>query len=191
MSWLGLSYKGTEPLYSDEWNRAIEGLDILYAYVSAKLDRIELLYLKSDIIPDQDASRNLGTKERSWDKVHAYYGYFKGQVYVQGKAVIKDGDPIRIEAFIDDAKTDVDKIYSRIEEIANKIERRIAQLEDGTVVSDNRFAKKIEEGYGFMASKRFENVPADAFFDIFFENPPNSGRRVNIVVIVVELQVEM
>ena len=34
MSWLGLSHKGTEPLYSDEWNRVVDALDILYGYVS-------------------------------------------------------------------------------------------------------------------------------------------------------------
>jgi len=44
MSWLGLRHKGTEPLYSDEWNKVVDGLDILYGYVSslnAQLDCIE------------------------------------------------------------------------------------------------------------------------------------------------------
>jgi len=104
-------------------------------------------------------------------------------VYVQGKAVIKDGDPIRIEEFIDGAKADIDKMYGKLEELVSRIERMIAQLEDGTIVTDARIAKKIEEGYGFMASKRFENLANGAFVDVFFENPPDSNRKVNIVVI--------
>ena len=44
MSWLGLRYKGYEILYPDEWNRVVDGLDILYAYVSnheSRLDCVE------------------------------------------------------------------------------------------------------------------------------------------------------
>ncbi|RLE87429.1 MAG: hypothetical protein DRJ67_04840, partial [Thermoprotei archaeon] len=116
MSWLGLTHKGTEPLYSDEWNRVVDALDILYGYVSGldakKLDRAELAHLEYDIIPDQDNVRDLGSDERSWADIHAHYGYFKDNVYVQGKAVIKDGDPIKIAEFIDAAKTDIEKLYS-------------------------------------------------------------------------------
>jgi len=183
MSWLGLVHKGTEPLYSDEWNRVVDGLDILYGYVAGKLDRVELYYLKSDIIPDQDNVRVLGTEGRSWKEIQAHYGYFKDQVYVQGKAVIKDGDPIRIEEFIDEAKSDIDKLYGKLQEIASKIERKIAQLLDGSVITDTRLSKKIEEGYGFSASWRFENVPDGDFRDILFRNPSDSNRVANVLVV--------
>ena len=102
---------------------------------------------------------------------------------VQGKAVIKDGDPVKIDEFVDGAKSDIDKLYGRLQELVGRIERTIAQLEDGTILTDIRFAKKAEEGYGFMASKRFENVADGDSIDVFFENPPGSNRKVTIVVI--------
>lgn len=241
MSWLGLTHKGTEPLYSDEWNRVVDGLDILYGYISDletnKLDRAELFYLKYDIIPDKDNIRDLGSDDRSWAQVHAHYGYFKDNVYVQGKAVIKDGDPIRIESFIDGAKLDIDNIYDTLLDIKDsirrslssvgldnvrveisvdgvglakestlseiqrkvdelygivsdlngKIERRIQQFIDGALSVDPRFAKRIEIGYAFSASHRFENVADGDFRDVWFENPANSGREVNIVAVEVAL----
>jgi len=44
MSWLGLTHKGVEPLYPDEWNRVVDSLDILYGYVAnldARLTTVE------------------------------------------------------------------------------------------------------------------------------------------------------
>jgi len=43
MSWLGLRHKGTEPLYSDEWNRVVDGLDVLYGYVADLERRMDCL----------------------------------------------------------------------------------------------------------------------------------------------------
>jgi len=191
MSWLGLIHKGTEPLYSDEWNTAVDALDILYGYVASleekKLDKVELLYLESDIIPDQDNVRKLGDPERAWKEINAHYGYFKDNVYVQGKAVIKDGDPIRIESFIDGAKEDIDKLYGKLQELVDRIERKILQFLDGALTVDTRFAHRIERGYAFSASHRFESVASDETRDVWFENPDGSGREVNIVAVEVAL----
>jgi len=183
VSWLGLTHKGTEPLYSDEWNRVVDALDILYGYVAGKLDRAELYYLKSDIVPDQDNVRVLGTEERSWKEIRAHYGFFKDNVYVQGKVVIKDGDPIKIEEFINGAKTDIDNIYDRLLDILDRVKRAVLQFKDGTIVVDPRFAQRIEDGYAFSASRRIEGLPNGSFEDTWFENPPGSGREINIVAI--------
>ena len=41
MSWLGLTYKGAEPLFPEEYNRIIDGLDELYARITRTEDCIE------------------------------------------------------------------------------------------------------------------------------------------------------
>ncbi|RLC73334.1 MAG: hypothetical protein DRI26_01045 [Chloroflexi bacterium] len=48
MSWLGLTHKGVEPLYPDEWNRVVDGLDILYGYVSGLHTQVDCLEAKVD-----------------------------------------------------------------------------------------------------------------------------------------------
>ena len=121
MSWLGLRHKGVEVLYPSEWNKVVDGLDILYAYLQRTLKLEDLPHLPSDVAPDKDNLRNLGEADRAWKNVYAYYGYFNSDVYVQGKRVIKDEDPIKISEFIDKAKTDVDYMKDRLATIANTI----------------------------------------------------------------------
>ena len=57
------------------------------------------------------------------------------------------------------------------------------QFLDGTAIFNPRFFYKIHEGYGFGVSRRFEGVGADAYVDLYFENPSGSGREVFIIVI--------
>jgi len=120
MSWIGLRHKGVEILFPEEWNAVVDGLDILYAYTSdlqtTAVRKEDLTKLASDVIPDQDNLRDLGSSSRSWNEVYAYYGYFKSDAYVQGKRVLKDGDPVITKQFIDEAKLDVDKIYNLLTE---------------------------------------------------------------------------
>mgnify|MGYP000651507505 CR=1 FL=1 len=67
--------------------------------------------------------------------------------------------------------------------LSKKIETKIKQFKDGTVIVNQRFFYKIYEGYGFSISHRFESVSSDASVDIYFENPSGSGRTVYIVMI--------
>lgn len=125
MSWLGLVHKGTEPLYSDEWNRVVDGLDILYGYVSGldarKLDRDALRRLDSDVIPLYGCYYALGDAGREWLAVYGCYGYFKHDVYVSGRRVIRDGDPVKISAFIEEAKADIDRLYGAVADIRDAV----------------------------------------------------------------------
>jgi len=50
MSWLGLRHKGTERLYSDEWNLVVDGLDILYYRDQELKEEIDCLEAKVDQI---------------------------------------------------------------------------------------------------------------------------------------------
>ena len=49
--------------------------------------------------------------------------------------------------------------------------------------SITRFEDKIDCGYGFSVSHRFEAVASDASVDIYFENPSGSGRTIYIIAI--------
>lgn len=79
MSWRGLRYKGTERLTSREWNAVVDALNDLYGFVAT------------------------GKQDIYVDAVYGNTGYFNNQVYVQGKPVIKDGDPVNIYQFFDPA----------------------------------------------------------------------------------------
>ena len=96
----------------------VDALDILYNYVSnLELNAVtkqDLLSLDSDIIPDQDNIRDLGDPNRAWKDVYAHYGYFNDNLFVQGKQVLKDGDPVQVYRFIEEAKTDIDSIYKYV-----------------------------------------------------------------------------
>jgi len=79
VSWRGLRYKGTERLTSREWNAVVDALNDLYGFVAT------------------------GAQDIYVDAVYGNTGYFNNQVYVQGKPVIKDGDPVNIYQFFDPA----------------------------------------------------------------------------------------
>ena len=79
MSWRGLRYKGTERLTSREWNAVVDALNDLYGFVAT------------------------GQQDIYVDAVYGNTGYFNSQVYVQGRPVIKDGDPVNIYQFYDPA----------------------------------------------------------------------------------------
>ena len=97
-------HKGIEPLYPDEWNAVVDGLDILYRYVAQLEERTNFEALKSDIKPAVDNVYDLGDVERSWREVWGHIGYFKDALYVQGRPVIKDGDPISVFDILEDAR---------------------------------------------------------------------------------------
>ena len=108
MSWLGLRHKGVEFLYPEEWNLVVDGLDILYAYTSELKETTvkfeDLPKLPSDVAPDQDNARELGYEDKAWKDIYAHYGYFIDDAYIQGKRVLKDGDPINIADIYPEAR---------------------------------------------------------------------------------------
>jgi len=44
LSWIGLRYKGVEPLFPDEWNKLIDALDILFQYVMKHEEKLAYIY---------------------------------------------------------------------------------------------------------------------------------------------------
>ena len=111
MSWLGLRHKGIEVLFPDEWNRVVDGLDILKQYVDSKVGVNDLTNISSDVAPSADNEYNLGEDDRRWKTVYAHSGDYADSLTVQGKPVLKDGDPVTVMYFAGPAKDEIDQIY--------------------------------------------------------------------------------
>jgi len=112
MTWVGLRHKGVEVLFPSEWNAVVDALDILYAYTADSVKYEDLERLNSDIKPSEDNKYDIGDQSKQWKDIYAHYGYFNDNLYVQGKQVLKDGDPVQVYRFIDEAKTQIDTIYN-------------------------------------------------------------------------------
>ena len=128
MSWLGLRHKGIEPLWPEEWNAVVDGLDILYAYAADSVKYEDLPRLPSDVAPAEDNRFKLGFASRRWSVVHGVYGYFDGDLYARGSRVLVDGDPVQVYRFIEDAKSDIESIYSVILEANQRLAELSSQL---------------------------------------------------------------
>jgi hypothetical protein len=97
VSWRGLRYKGTERLTSREWNVIVDALNDLYGFLTSGLQDIYV------------------------DEVYGRAGYFSEQVLVQGKPVIKDGDPISIYQFYDIAKQQITEAIDRSSQLSKVV----------------------------------------------------------------------
>lgn len=135
MSWRGLRYKGTERLTSREWNAVVDALNDLYGSLTSGLQDIYV------------------------DEVYGRAGYFSEQVLVQGRPVIKDGDPISIYQFHDIAKQQIteaiDKstLLSRAVETVEVYAPKLATIEEYTRETRDVLVKvKIDE-YGNVGVK--------------------------------------
>jgi len=64
------------------------------------------------------------------DTVLAEWGYFDSNVYVQGKRVLKDYDPIQLYAFIDSAKSDISLIHAYLSNIQDLLTSESTKIEE-------------------------------------------------------------
>ena len=62
-------------------------------------------------------------------------------------------------------------------------DKRVLQDRDGVPLVFPKFFHKIEQGYAFAASKRFEGVTSGASVEILFRNPSDSGRKAVVASI--------
>ena len=194
MTWLGLRHKGVEPLFPSEWNAVVDGLDYLKHYTDSltvgKLDRAELQALASDIIPDQDNTRKLGDPSRSWSEVNAYYGYFREEVYVKGRKVIKDQDPIFIADIYEEAirsisyAVDLSGKVSLVEIYTRRIEEHVRYIKEN-VVEPERAKVRIVEPLPMPVDKEADRNSISDEIDTSVASPPvtvltpPSGKRIS------------
>ena len=112
-------------------NAVVDGLNQLYGYVR----EVQLR----------------GTAEDPWQQLYGYYGYFFYDLYVQGRRVIKDGDPVNIYDIFEPAK---ERIRQAIDESKVPSESTLQALYG--VVSKEALQKEIrsvlEEIYGRASS---------------------------------------
>jgi len=113
---MAFNYLKTSPgvrLTSGLWNEVIDVLNELYGMQLQDVTFQDLYDLPASIIPSIDDMYNLGAPDSAWQAIYAYYGYFNDNVYVQGKQVLKDGDPVNIYEFFPIAQ---EQIIQAIEE---------------------------------------------------------------------------
>jgi len=67
--------------------------------------------------------------------------------------------------------------------VFSSIPKPLLQLADGTLISNQRFLKKIKDGYGFSVSHRFTGVASGASGYMYMENPSGSTREVFIIAV--------
>ena len=144
MSWRGLRYKGTERLTSREWNAVVDSLNDLYGFLTA------------------------GTQDIYVDEVYGRAGYFYEQVLVQGKPVIKDGDPISIYQFYDVAKSqiteaiDKSSLLSKAVSDLDQIYGKLPSKEDVTSAIDSALITGYSLGIREYSRRTAETVEAYA-----------------------------
>jgi len=78
-----LRHKGAEILFPEEWNAVVDSLNDLYGFLTT------------------------GQQDIYVNEIYGRSGHFSDQLLVQGKPVIKDGDPISIYQLYDTAKSQI------------------------------------------------------------------------------------
>jgi hypothetical protein len=95
VSWRGLRHKGRERLFRWEWNAVVDALNDLHGWLTS------------------------GQQDIKVNEIQARAGYFSEQLLVQGRPVLKDGDPITVQQLHDTA----------VDQIAQAIDKsKVAQL---------------------------------------------------------------
>ena len=86
----------------------------------------DLKNLKQDVKPAEAGKFLVGDEGREWLAIYGFYGFFDSDVFVKGRRVLKDGDPITVSDISDLVKgkisqaIDQTKTREFIEEIRNK-----------------------------------------------------------------------
>ncbi len=87
-------------------------------------------YVHRDLIPDKDLQLKLGKIDKRFLEMHSGYGYFEFDVFVQGKRVIKDEDPIYIADLFTPAREKVTEAvdYSKATSYLKSIDDTVLNL---------------------------------------------------------------
>jgi len=110
--------------------------------------------VRKDLIPDKDLQLKLGKLDKRFLEVHSGYGYFDFDVWVQGKRVIKDEDPIYIADLFTPAK---EKVTQAIDEA--KATDYLKRIDDNVLLLMNMFKPSL--------LAKAINYVASNFSDIF------------------------
>ena len=93
---------------SSAWGNAIVNiLNELYNLQQYDVTFEDLLALYSSIVPAQDNQFSLGAQGNAWQSMYGYTGFFNDNLYVNGKVVLKDGDPINLYEIFTPAQQEI------------------------------------------------------------------------------------
>jgi len=154
---------------SSSWaNAVVDALNQLYDIGEASVKYEDLKALGYDIVPDQDNLRRLGDPSRAWSEVNAHIGYFIDDAFVQGKKVLKDGDPINLYDIYDPAN---EKITQAIDQSRVSLIEQYAR-ELGRLPSIEQYTRETRDVAVRLRIDEYGNVgvvitePIDAYGNV-------------------------
>jgi len=109
-------------------NEIVDALNLLYGMAEERVTYEDLKNLKQDIKPAEAGKYIIGDEGREWLAIYGFYGFFDNNVFVQGRRVLKDGDPITLYDISDLAKS---KISQAIDQ--TKTREFIGEIRDKVV----------------------------------------------------------
>jgi len=185
MSWIGLEepVEGTE--IDPEWGaKVVRAIDILHGQHAVDYSG----YIHRDIIPDRDLFYRIGMPDARIREFHSGYAYVDYQLFVQGKPVLKDGDPINIYDIFDSARekitqaidySKVSTVDEKLSDILQRLDVKISELKDSLVNIYQRLLSALdvdtlatEETKGDVVM----NITADGYQDVI--RPP-TGKKIS------------
>jgi hypothetical protein len=147
LSWRGLRYKGRERLFRHEWNAVVDALNDLYGWLTS------------------------GQQDIYVDEVYGRAGYFSEQLLVQGRPVIKDGDPITVQQFYDVAVGQITEAIdrSRATQLLEAYAPKLASIEEYTRETRDVLVKVSIDEYGNVGVRIAE--PLDVYGRVMVSVP--------------------
>jgi len=113
-----------------EWNALVD--------VWEKSYKAALGYFDTDIKPTEDGKFTIGKENLRFYNIFSYRGDFKEQVLVNGRPVLKDGDPISIMYIYEGAREQITKAIdlSSVPSKMDVINQYLNQIREGVSISD-------------------------------------------------------
>jgi hypothetical protein len=147
LSWRGLRYKGRERLFRHEWNAVVDALNDLYGWLTS------------------------GQQDIYVDEVYGRAGYFSEQLLVQGRPVIKDGDPITVQQFYDTAVDQITEAIdrSRATQLLEAYAPKLASIEEYTRETRDVLVRVSIDEYGRVGVRIAE--PLDVYGRVMVSVP--------------------
>jgi len=111
-------------------NEVIDALNLLYGMAEERVTYEDLKNLKQDIKPAEAGKYLVGDEGREWLAIYGYYGFFDNNVFVQGRRVLKDGDPITLYDISDLAKSKISQAIdqTKTKEFIGEIRDKMVKL---------------------------------------------------------------
>jgi len=146
-----------------------------------------------DVYPYDDCILNMGLPDKRWKEVHSCAGFFSNTLQVQGKDVLKDGDPINIADIYDTAKGKITQAVNDayITDYNAEIDATLKDIKANVDAKISDVKAKVEDVYG-----RFDlftptllgyvvNQSASDFADIFASDlQANKDGRIRAKIVV-------